>query len=59
MSFNHMLPSFDLKKSFDPILCNFQVNYNRRREEQKKSERRNEETEKKLCRIAQNQSMLA
>jgi len=54
-----MLPSFDLKKSFDHILCNFQVNYNRRRKEQKKSERRNEETEKKLCRVAQNQSMLA
>ena len=40
-----------------PVLCNFQVNYSRKRKEHKKSERRNEETEKKLCRVAQTKAI--
>jgi len=53
-----MLPSFDLKKSFDPILCVFQEKLKRTQEEQ----RRKQEIEKigkKGCQGRSNQNMLA
>jgi len=58
LSFNHMLPSFDLRKSFDPILCVFQERLKRTQEEWRRKQE-TEKIEKKCCQGRSNQSILA
>ena len=53
MSFNHMFPSFDLKKSFDPILCVFSGKIKENSRRVKEKARNKEEKEESVQQVAQ------